>query len=1369
MKTKFLSFFTAAVAGLLALPASQAQLPDNTTTGEIIGGYVNYTSDHQREFLNQMMTLQTQDPEWEIMPSPFKENYDEWGEIVAGAWVKNEYYAITNLVKVGNYYVGNYIAYEPLTQNYRFIDSSAGFLPSNSADMAYDYVSGKLFAITKSNQLLQLSLTDSSSVLIGTITLDGIEMQDDPFRAIACNREGILYGINDNGMIYSIDPDDARASYVCTLDVPMGVYQQSATFSHSTNRLYWANAGSATMLYEIDIQTGKTTPITETPGLVGLFVHEYQDGAPYHPVSNIQVVKNPSDYTEATLVYTLPLHDMMGLPITAQANMEIWKGKNPDEMKYMATVKDLVPGQTYTYNLKENSGTYYYALRIQNKKSRQFSAFAGTYCSFFQIGFPYHTSFEEEEENGSFFPLGSGWKAYSNTHEYELVKEGERAYGVIEDTLSRFCITGLNVYKGVEYQLTIPAVGYNSFWDYVMSTQWYEAPEKPLRITLPDTTFQLVLNGENQHKTYHDYSFRFTAQRSGLLNIFFQASGEDDAYFIDDITIEQTSPLYFPAPVSHLQMLNNPETGRWAEISFTTPSTTADGQELERFNGVYVQYSHHQNFMDESGNPDYFCDTLDASKGSEVQHRIEFPENGYYYIRVYAFNTAGLSEASPILEAGYQGNLVNYQLTVQDSDGISLSVDSAFLTPLFPETAGNIPGTLEGNQIGFQQLEAGYYQLSVFAYGYAPYGKNLEIYQDLLDEITLEEIEMHPQPQSVQQLRLLSIDHEKRQVEVSWTNPALDQDGNPLQSLKGVILKAFTPDSPIIVKDTVQAPAVGGIGQTTQALLELQAQGHYLLQAYAFNDEGVSPAQEIEIGYVGNGFKVNFHCTDTEGNPVEAVITLVSEQNDTILTLRKDTTGEQWANLPGGLYQVFGSANYYDRLIIQQLNLASDTTFQLDQFRYTFQKPLIQHFETGEREATLTWKNTGSRNWDDSFESYPDFTISNFGEYQMYGHKYKGYFGGVSYPNMQQAYAFMVFNPSATTPAIEDQAFWDTHSGKKMLITTFSLKNDDWITHPVEGGGTLSFWAAGAQLEGSVPEKFQVLYSTTDGNPGSFINAGTRDYILTERDWTFYSFDLPENARYLAIHCMTEDGSLFKIDDLKYTLNHGSLIEKPSGYEVYLNGSKIKDLGAQDTTYHFEDLPNGKHTLGIKAVYTNGSSAMEEREIEVGRVITAPINLHMKNTDTGWLFTWSMPSHESAQYFKVFLDGEFVINLLERAFLFNNIGPSDTEVHTAGVCAVDNEYFSDTIYIQFNNPSALESDLELTTPVVYPNPSRGIFQVELAQGGQWEIYSMTGTRIYQTYLPAGTHSLDISQQQKGIYLYRFSTPQASFTGKIVLH
>jgi hypothetical protein len=72
----------------------------------------------------------------------------------------------------------------------------------------------------------------------------------------------------------------------------------------------------------------------------------------------------------------------------------------------------------------------------------------------------------------------------------------------------------------------------------------------------------------------------------------------------------------------------------------------------------------------------------------------------------------------------------------------------------------------------------------------------------------------------------------------------------------------------------------------------------------------------------------------------------------------------------------------------------------------------------------------------------------------------------------------------------------------------------------------------------------------------------------------------------------------------------------------------------------------------------------------------------------------------------------------------------------------------------------------------YPNPNNGHFTVSLQNpSGEYvmNIYSITGDRISQTALNAGTTQLDLSSAAKGVYFYRITSTDGDVvsTGKIV--
>src|SRR5690606_12320497 len=123
--------------------------------------------------------------------------------------------------------------------------------------------------------------------------------------------------------------------------------------------------------------------------------------------------------------------------------------------------------------------------------------------------------------------------------------------------------------------------------------------------------------------------------------------------------------------------------------------------------------------------------------------------------------------------------------------------------------------------------------------------------------------------------------------------------------------------------------------------------------------------------------------------------------------------------------------------------------------------------------------------------------------------------------------SFMVFNPYATTPAVDIDAL----SGRRFL-TGFAGPygaNNDWLIIPA-GSGEFTFNAA--SLVSTMPEKIRVLYSTTGTEVSDFTAFGNEINVPVQ--WTEYTFEAPEGTRYLAINFVSNDSYILKIDDLTY-------------------------------------------------------------------------------------------------------------------------------------------------------------------------------------------------------------------------------------------
>lgn len=109
------------------------------------------------------------------------------------------------------------------------------------------------------------------------------------------------------------------------------------------------------------------------------------------------------------------------------------------------------------------------------------------------------------------------------------------------------------------------------------------------------------------------------------------------------------------------------------------------------------------------------------------------------------------------------------------------------------------------------------------------------------------------------------------------------------------------------------------------------------------------------------------------------------------------------------------------------------------------------------------------------------------------------------------------------------------HSGHKFFASPYhpNRANDDWIVSPELNfcePFTFSFFAR-SFADRFPDEKFVVAYSLTDATATSFIPLHC-DTITTTAVWTEYSFVVPAQAKYVAVHCVSHDQYIFCLDDL---------------------------------------------------------------------------------------------------------------------------------------------------------------------------------------------------------------------------------------------
>ena len=240
----------------------------------------------------------------------------------------------------------------------------------------------------------------------------------------------------------------------------------------------------------------------------------------------------------------------------------------------------------------------------------------------------------------------------------------------------------------------------------------------------------------------------------------------------------------------------------------------------------------------------------------------------------------------------------------------------------------------------------------------------------------------------------------------------------------------------------------------------------------------------------------------------------------------------------------------------------------------------------------------------DGFEDYDPFTIDGFGAWTVAdvdgGNTYV--FGeSQSWPNAGQPQAFMIFDMDSEHIAglgVDERFMMDSSHGSQLAVcwssdpqTTDLGHNDDWLISPrlADGGQTVSFQAKA--YDSSFTESIEVYYSTTGNAVEDFTNNLAKVSPVPADMWATYTYDLPANATYFAIRCVSANAFLLGIDNVVYkpqpVLPERLAVES---YNVYRNGELLDNTAATEFT---DNAPaDGDNVYAVSVVYNMGESIL---------------------------------------------------------------------------------------------------------------------------------------------------------------------------------
>lgn len=202
----------------------------------------------------------------------------------------------------------------------------------------------------------------------------------------------------------------------------------------------------------------------------------------------------------------------------------------------------------------------------------------------------------------------------------------------------------------------------------------------------------------------------------------------------------------------------------------------------------------------------------------------------------------------------------------------------------------------------------------------------------------------------------------------------------------------------------------------------------------------------------------------------------------------------------------------------------------------------------------------------EDFESYESFAKENVGGWTFVDND------GLPIGNMNSIGMPGIVEDTKLSWFVNDASFegWKGsikgHSGNKFLATVYTKggANDDWIISPrlAPTAQKISFYAR--SYNAKYPEAMQMLYSTTSSELNSFVRVKEIPNVST--DWKQYSFDIPEDAQYFAIRCVSDDCAMLFVDDITYAPYREAVV-KVDGYNIYRDGVRINDLAVELTSY----------------------------------------------------------------------------------------------------------------------------------------------------------------------------------------------------------
>ena len=249
--------------------------------------------------------------------------------------------------------------------------------------MAYDWSTGNLYGqfLTEDGAGVRLCIIDR---LTGTPEQVAVMNLEGVFYTFSFTADGLLYGIADDGNLYSINKENGVLTLIGATGI-IPAYSQSATIDIDTGRMFWAalDGQMNATLREVDLASGVSTLIGTFPGtmeFLGLYaIPSVADKAP-GAVENIRVEYSGPGSLDGVIKFSAPRYAYDGSVLSGILDVEMYI----DNVLVDLPSSSIDAGEEFALNNTFEEGTHKIQARVANDagqgESSKIYTFAGIDC-----------------------------------------------------------------------------------------------------------------------------------------------------------------------------------------------------------------------------------------------------------------------------------------------------------------------------------------------------------------------------------------------------------------------------------------------------------------------------------------------------------------------------------------------------------------------------------------------------------------------------------------------------------------------------------------------------------------------------------------------------------------------------------------------------------------------------------------------------------------------------------------------------------------------------------------------------------------------------------------------------------------------------